>query len=210
MRVYTLAAVLLILLSFVIKKGTDVLWINGNHSPVSDLFFSMITHLGNGIFFVPLVVGLLFVQFRLSIMTSAIWISHGLVCSIIKKVFFRFLKRPKALIDNDLLHFVPNIDVPTLFSFPSGHTATAFCLAVLLSLLMKNRGWTIALLTMALFVGYSRIYLLQHFLMDVAAGATIGVGVTYFWWRFFEKSNLPPWMNNSLRIPQNQVLSPSD
>jgi membrane-associated phospholipid phosphatase len=206
--VYTLAAVFLILLSLVIKKGNDVLWINGNHSPVSDLFFSMITHLGNGIFFVPLVVGLLFVQFRLSIMTAAIWISHGLVCSITKKVFFRDLKRPKALIDNDLLHFVPHTDVPTLFSFPSGHTATVFCLAIVLSLFLKNRIWTLALLTIALFVGYSRIYLLQHFLMDVAAGATVGVGVTYFWWRFFERSNLPPWMNNSLKIRQNSVWLP--
>jgi membrane-associated phospholipid phosphatase len=209
-RLYSMAAVMLIILSMVIKKGNDVLWINGNHSLGADLFFSGITCLGNGVLFIPLVVCLLFVQFRLSMMTSAVWISHGLVCAIIKKGLFRFLKRPKALMDNDLLHFVPHVDVPTLFSFPSGHTATIFCLAILLSLFLKNRIWAIILLALALIVGYSRIYLLQHFLMDVAAGAAIGVAVTYFWLRFFERSNVPPWMNNSIKIYPNLILRHSN
>jgi membrane-associated phospholipid phosphatase len=197
---YTVVCVLLIGISAIVPKGDDVFFINGHYSALSDAFFSIITHLGSGYIFVPLVIYLLFVQFRYAILAAVIWISHGLVCSIIKKVFFRGLKRPKALLDNDLLHFVPHVEVPTLFSFPSGHTATIFCITVFLSLFLKNRTWTLILLTIALIVGYSRVYLLQHFLMDVAAGTAIGIGVTYFWWGIFEGNSLPPWTSYSLRI----------
>ncbi|MFN7792581.1 MAG: phosphatase PAP2 family protein, partial [Cyclobacteriaceae bacterium] len=50
----------------------------------------------------------------------------------------------------------------------------------------------------ALVVGYSRVYLLQHFLVDVAAGASIGVVTTYLLWRYFETAKFPSWMNNRL------------
>jgi membrane-associated phospholipid phosphatase len=40
----------------------------------------------------------------------------------------------------------------------------------------------------AILVGYSRIYLAQHFLDDVLAGAMIGVLSAIFCWMFFDKS----------------------
>jgi undecaprenyl-diphosphatase len=61
---------------------------------------------------------------------------------------------------------------PDQFSFPSGHTITAF--AVALSLAHFYPELTIGLLFCAISVAGSRILLGMHFLSDVVAGAAIG------------------------------------
>ncbi len=197
---YFVMAALLVTMSIVVAKGDDVIWINGHHSDFLDNFFVTITGLGAGLLFIPLVIILLFVRFKYAILTLFVWVGHGILCSVMKRGLFGYLKRPKELIDNDLLYFVPNVDVHSYFSFPSGHTATIFCLAFLLSLLIKRRLVSAGLLLIALLVAYSRVYLLQHFLMDVAAGAVIGVMATYLFWIYFEKAKLPTWMNHRVEI----------
>jgi undecaprenyl-diphosphatase len=64
---------------------------------------------------------------------------------------------------------------PDQFSFPSGHTITAFAVAVSLSLFYP--GLAAALLFCALSVAASRILLGMHFLSDVLAGAVIGTAL---------------------------------
>ncbi len=197
---YWYSLLILLLLSLLIEKGNEVLLINGHDSDFADYFFRLITNLGDGIVFLPILLGLLFIRFYYSFIGIAIWVCHGLFCAFAKRVLFASARRPKAILDNDLLHFVPNVDVYSAYSFPSGHTATIFGLAVFLSLIIKNRFASILLLAIALLVGYSRIYLLQHFLIDVVAGAFIGSGVAFLCWHLFENANLPTWMGSSIRI----------
>ena len=66
---------------------------------------------------------------------------------------------------------------PDRFSFPSGHTMTAFAVAIPLSLFYPTL--TIGLLFCALSIAMSRILLGLHFLSDVVAGALIGTGIGY-------------------------------
>ncbi len=66
---------------------------------------------------------------------------------------------------------------PDQFSFPSGHTMTAFAVAIPLSLFYPDL--TIGLLFSALSIAMSRILLGMHFLSDVVAGALIGTGIGY-------------------------------
>ena len=61
---------------------------------------------------------------------------------------------------------------PDQFSFPSGHTITAFAVAVSLSRFYPELA--LGLLFCALSVAASRILLGMHFLSDVLAGAVIG------------------------------------
>lgn len=66
---------------------------------------------------------------------------------------------------------------PDQFSFPSGHTMTAFAFAVSVSLFYPPL--TIILLFCAVSIAASRILLGMHFLSDVIAGALLGAGLGY-------------------------------
>ena len=66
---------------------------------------------------------------------------------------------------------------PDQFSFPSGHTITAFAVSISLSLFFPSLA--IGLIFCALSVAASRIMLGMHFLSDVVAGAAIGTGLAY-------------------------------
>ena len=64
---------------------------------------------------------------------------------------------------------------PDQFSFPSGHTITAFAIALSLGHLYPQI--EPALLLMAASIGASRVLLGMHFLSDVLAGAVFGAGI---------------------------------
>ena len=196
--IYLVATILLLVLATVIKKGDDVLWINGHYHEGLDSFFGIITNLGVGLLFVPIVIFLLFFRYQYVIMAVLIWIIHGTLCYILKHNFFRVMKRPSVFLSDHPLHFAPHISVHTDYSFPSGHSATIFCATLFISLLSNNRKLSMALLVVALLVGYSRIYLLQHFLVDVAGGATIGIMTTLLIWYLFRMLTIPTWMNKSI------------
>jgi len=73
---------------------------------------------------------------------------------------------------------------PDQFSFPSGHTMTAFAVAIPLALFFPT--WTIGLLFCAFSVAISRILLGMHFLSDVVAGALIGAVIGYLGYFTFQ------------------------
>jgi undecaprenyl-diphosphatase len=74
---------------------------------------------------------------------------------------------------------IPDFDAwaenPDAMSFPSGHTAVAFAIATALA------GQTFALgpllMTVAVAIAVSRVYLGAHYPLDVAAGAVLGSSV---------------------------------
>jgi undecaprenyl-diphosphatase len=66
---------------------------------------------------------------------------------------------------------------PDQFSFPSGHTMTAFAVAIPLALFYPSL--MIGLFFCALSIAVSRILLGMHFLSDVVAGALIGTALGY-------------------------------
>ena len=64
---------------------------------------------------------------------------------------------------------------PDKFSFPSGHTMTAFSIALVISYFYPSLEGV--LLFLALNIAVSRIVLGMHFLSDVLAGMVLGVGL---------------------------------
>ena len=62
---------------------------------------------------------------------------------------------------------------PDQFSFPSGHTITAFAVATSISLFYPSLA--VGVFFCAVSIGISRIVLGMHFLSDVLAGAALGV-----------------------------------
>jgi undecaprenyl-diphosphatase len=64
---------------------------------------------------------------------------------------------------------------PDQFSFPSGHTMTAFSIALVISFYYPGMEGTLYFLAASIAV--SRIILGMHFLSDVLAGAVLGSGL---------------------------------
>jgi len=60
-------------------------------------------------------------------------------------------------------------------SFPSGHSADAFCVAWVLWRLHPRLGWIVW--PFAVLVGFQRVEGVKHFPSDVAAGAVLGIGI---------------------------------
>ena len=73
---------------------------------------------------------------------------------------------------------------PDQFSFPSGHTMTAFAVAIPLAMFYPTLA--IGLFFCALSIAMSRILLGMHFLSDVVAGALIGTALGYLGYFAFQ------------------------
>lgn len=74
-------------------------------------------------------------------------------------------------------HCWANLLPPDQFSFPSGHTMTAFSITVALCMFYPML-WA-GLLLCAFSIAASRVILGMHFLSDVLAGALIGAAIGY-------------------------------
>ncbi|HEY0271861.1 MAG TPA: phosphatase PAP2 family protein [Chitinophaga sp.] len=96
----------------------------------------------------------------------------ALVNVLIKKL----VKRPRPFVTN--LHLTA-VYHPTSYSFPSGHTSSAF--GALTPLARAYPKWYFAApsLLWAGAVGYSRMYLGVHYPSDVAAGALLVAGTAF-------------------------------
>lgn len=163
------------ILLIIADKDTIHLFINRYNSYKADLFFKYITYLGDGITPVLLTFALLFVSTRKAIIVGVSNLVGGLLTQFLKRVVFNDMVRPKAYFkDIAELHFVSGVDVHSYYSFPSGHTTTAFILAICLIYFTNNNYLKFLYLFLAFLTGYSRMYLSQHFLIDVYAGSILG------------------------------------
>jgi undecaprenyl-diphosphatase len=80
-------------------------------------------------------------------------------------------RRPQEIVPSFSALVVPS----DRFSFPSGHTSAAFCLATLTGIVFG--GPFLTLYGWACGVGLSRVLLGAHFPGDIIAGATVGSAI---------------------------------
>ena len=156
------------------------LFVNTHYRPWADYLFAYGTHLGDGLFYAAVVVGLLLVRYQYALTAGAAFLLSGLTAQLLKRLAFSGALRPKAFFDKSgqVLHWVDGVEVHLYNSFPSGHATTAFSVFCLLSLVAARKGWGAFWFALALGAAYSRVYLGQHFFGDVFAGSLIGVGAT--------------------------------
>ncbi|MHC5796699.1 phosphatase PAP2 family protein [Lacisediminihabitans sp. FW035] len=70
----------------------------------------------------------------------------------------------------------------SLSAYPSGHSAVAASLIVVLALLVRHRWFTILGVLYVVAMGYSRLYLNVHWLTDTLGGTALGIGIGLAVW----------------------------
>ncbi len=183
------------------SRGDGFQEITAYHSPFLNSFFGYFTNLGDGMFSLFLVVILLVMRrFDFALQILIAFLISGLFTQVLKGLITS--PRPRDFFSvTDNIYIVDGFTLGGKASFPSGHTASAFALAVSLSLYSRNKSLGIVYLLLAIGVGYSRVYLSQHFPGDVFGGAIIGVVVSIWVYLFMEKFN-PGIMR---RVKKNQA-----
>ena len=182
-----------------IEKEFLNLWLNQNHSPFLDAFFKYATHLGDAWFLLPLLIFALSRNYFLSLVLFLATVFESvLVQVVLKNGFFSDIVRPiKYISQSDLLHRVEGVSVHALHSFPSGHTQTAFLIFTFLVLFCKRTAMAYVLIFTVALVSLSRVYLLQHFFVDIWVGSIIGYGFLVFillaFYKYSSLSTNPKW-----------------
>jgi len=196
---YLLFVLILSVLILCNSKADLHLWLTSFNTSFGDFFFHYYTYVGDWIPYV-FVVGFLFYQYRIAFFVLVSQLLSGLFSQIIKQTW----NEPRPVLyfqqhfPNIQLHQVAGEHLHSFHSFPSGHTITAFAFFLALSFFTKKSQLHFLYFILAVLVGYSRIYLSQHFALDVLVGSFIGILSTLICRYYFDKYPMK-WMDSSLR-----------
>ena len=188
----------------VFEKGALIWFFSDHRTEIGDAFFYWLTKCGEEwVYFAAL--GLfLFMSYAKALCVAVNGLIVMLVSYLLKLLFQQ--PRPAAFFESQgVLEDLNLVDQVHLHlgntSFPSGHTMSAFAFYALLAFLYPGRsGWGGFMASMAIGVGISRVYLVQHFTQDILFGSVVGVLIAMGVYRFIylPLSKKPKW-KKSLR-----------
>ncbi|MDQ6903166.1 MAG: phosphatase PAP2 family protein [Bacteroidota bacterium] len=202
-RYFFIGVLIFLLASFSVfiffSKAEGFILLNPYHTNFLNFVFIPLTYLGDGFFCVAVGLLLFFLKKRfLSLMVLSSYAISGIIAQVLKGYIVE--ARPAVYLkDTTYQYFIENVTLHNFHAFPSGHTASAFALAAVLSFGVTNKKYSMLFLAGAILVGYSRIYLAQHFIDDVLAGAIIGILSAIFCRIFFEK------LFHKLLLPKKKI-----
>jgi len=161
------------------QQGDFVIGVNNQHTALGSFYFRYASWLGNTITYLWIFIAFLILRKRREAkMLVGIVLLTTVVIMTMKAFCFPPNLRPKAFLVDIPLKFVEGVKVYTQNSFPSGHTAGAFGWTLFLALLYKKPWFSMLMVGIAISVGLARVYLTQHFLLDVTVGSLIGIMAT--------------------------------
>lgn len=134
------------------------------------LFFTIVSRLGNGVFWYALIFVLPVIYGQAAVETSIIMALTGIIGVVIYKLLKNNLVRQRPCISHPCIH--QGTAMLDLYSFPSGHTLHAFSFSIVATDSFPELG--IILLPFTLLVAASRVVLGLHYPTDVAVGGLIG------------------------------------
>jgi membrane-associated phospholipid phosphatase len=193
--------VFIVCLLFLLSHGKSQshLFLTGFRSVFLEETMKIFTWLGDGIFMVLAGILLLFQRVRHGLIILASFLASSLVVQLLKRFVFEDCNRPVAWF-HELgieINRIEGLQYYTSFSFPSGHTTTAFAMFFGFAFFVRNTGLKLLFLVLAIITGFSRIYLSQHFMGDVLAGSVIGILTAIATHVLFQKAQ-SEWLNENI------------
>jgi membrane-associated phospholipid phosphatase len=157
-------------------KNEAFLYLNANLGLVADKVFEYSSYLAEGWIWIPYFIVLVGLYKKDTAFILMNFLVSTLLTQFAKNYIFDTAMRPMASgLDATQIHTVPGVEIHTFNSFPSGHTATAFTLFLLTTYLFPNKYALSIGIIYAMVCGYSRIYLAQHFPLDLAGGIFVAL-----------------------------------
>lgn len=198
---YLLILCICLVIKLIYTKADIYFTVNGLNSPVADFLAPYVTDIGNGWTAVAIAALFALFNYRKALIVASSYAITSLSAQGLKYIFDT--PRPMLYFKDQLdhIHFVKGVEMLRVHSFPSGHTVSIFTLGVIFTYWSKNKAWGPLFLLIAVMVGYSRMYLSQHFFEDVTAGSVIGVIVTVIWLYWLDNKafiHRPKWQKGLL------------
>jgi membrane-associated phospholipid phosphatase len=186
----------------------EIHWfINQQNCKIADVFFKYYTHLGDGILIAIAIFILLLIRYRDAITIAISSIFATILVQAFKRYILPDTDRPLLVFEKiHNLHLVDGIYMNTAHSFPSGHSATGFSVFLLFAMITGNKYLKFLFFIIAFLVAYSRIYLSQHFLVDIYVGSLIGVVSTsliFLWTKSWKSKKLELSLINIVKTKKN-------
>jgi membrane-associated phospholipid phosphatase len=180
------------ILLFSFSKEETHIYLNQFNNIALDCFFKIFTHLGDGIMLAITIPFLLFVKYRYAIVLSISSLLITIEVQSFKRYFLPDFDRPILVLKNFKgLHIVEGVQMHITHSFPSGHSATGFGVFLMMAMIVQNKYLKLLFFIIAFLIGYSRIYLSQHFLMDVYFGSIMALATTSIVYLWVENWKIP-------------------
>jgi membrane-associated phospholipid phosphatase len=158
---------------------------------INALFF-YITYLGDGRIAAFLLLIILLMNVRTGIYATFSFLSSVIISNLLKYVFFDDANRPHFIfqwINRYPIRLVEGVDLYIHNSFPSGHASQAFAVLMCLAFVSKSQLLKFLFLLIAVFTALSRVYLSQHWLVDITAGSFIGIAFSILYYFVFIERN---------------------
>lgn len=179
-------AILFLVPFALLPKGFIEMRCNLFEYPQLFLLFKTITFFGDGWMLLGVLVFILvrlhFYKKKKNLKELYIFIFAALLMTLVVCVLKHYLfpddLRPFAYFTSKNPNWNPaqfNIRFNTRHSFPSGHTATFATIGFFLMRFIKKTIYIKLLFAAIILVGFSRIFLFQHFVLDVIIGMYIGL-----------------------------------
>lgn len=163
------------------KFDFEILFFIQNYirNPFLDIVFPFYTSLGeDGIIWITL--GLLMLIPKKTRKCGIMVLCALLVMLIVNNIILKnLIARPRPC--SFYPEMVDLVHLPTSYSFPSGHTVSAF--AVAFTILSQHKKFGIVTVVMAAVMAFTRLYVFVHFPTDIYGGIIVAAGISYFVYR---------------------------
>jgi membrane-associated phospholipid phosphatase len=167
-KIFSSLLLSLIIIVILLPRDDSFLWLNQSLTPLGDHFWGFVTNLGDG--YIAALIPIFYLLKQLDMFRATLWATVVALPFVQIMKFTSTVIRPGFIVEGS--HIFGGL--PSSWSFPSGHTATAGVVFGVIALMTKSKIIRYVSLLLILLVGLSRVAVGVHWPLDISVGALVG------------------------------------